>query len=160
MTGYPLDTMLAIRTRRAEAAIKDLAAAERRMREAVEEQAKLEDELARWRRHMEAETARRWASLLGSLTSTLRLEDFRAGLAELDLREAALMGEIEAARQKISERRQEAEAARQELSVLNRAKEKLERHKEAWLALKDAELDRLESLELEEFTRPAPEPAD
>jgi DNA repair exonuclease SbcCD ATPase subunit len=152
--------MVAIRTRRMEAGIKAVSAAEGRLREALDEQRRMEGELESWRRLMAAETERRWAALLGTLTTTEGLEDFRAGLAELGLREAALMGEVEMAKKEVSVKRSEAEAAREELAARSRAKEKLEFHREAWLAAEAAELDRLESLELEEFNRPVPEPAD
>ena len=160
MTGYPLGAMMTVRIRRVEAAVKALSAAEGRLRGALAEKDRLEAELERWRRLMEAEKERRWAALLGSLTTLGGLEDFRSDLAGLGLREAALIAEVEAAEKVAAERRKEVEAARGELSARNRAKEKLERHRETWLAAEAAELDRLEALELEESVRPAPAPED
>jgi hypothetical protein len=148
--------MMSIRARREEAAVKELRAADLRLAEALAFERRALERLEEWRRHIEVESQRRWDALIGAKTSTKGLEEFRAGLAALSAREAELEAELNKAGRDVADRRADVAKAREELLARRRALEKLQRHRETWLAVEAAEVERQEGLEMEEFTRPAP----
>ena len=160
MSLCPLAALLAIRDRVARLAAKELSEARRRLAAAQAEERRLANKLADYRARKEAEKDRRWGRFLGSKTTLEGLDNFKEGLAALDRREADLEMELEEAAQAVRKALTEEENAQQELLARTKAREKLERHREIWLAAEALERERLEALEMEEFTRPATGPAD
>jgi hypothetical protein len=160
LARYPLDTLITVRDRAVQLAAKELRAAKDRLAEAKAIERRAAEALARWRERMEAETERRWASLLGARTTKSGLEAFREGLASLRQREADLAEELERAARAAMECLSEEERASLELSARTKAREKLERHRNVWLEAEALEQERLEGLEMEEFTRPSIEATD
>jgi hypothetical protein len=155
MRKYPLNLLIVARARREEAAAKELKIAEGRLRVALAEEAKAKDDLDAYRKKVQIETERRWANLLGSETKASGLLDFREGLAELDRRIADFEIKLIEAQKVAQDKRLEAEKARLELIARRKAKEKLESHRQTWLEAEAIEDERLEGLEIEEFSRPA-----
>jgi hypothetical protein len=145
--------MIEVRTRREEAAAKEVRAAETRYQEALAAERKAREDLEKYQAFKVAEIDRLWQALLGRETSTKGLDEFKESLAKLDRREADFALKVEEAQAKVKKRLDEVEEARQEFQARRRALEKLQRHKEAYLAVEAAEAERLEGLEMEEFTR-------
>ncbi|MDR2366678.1 MAG: type III secretion protein [Deltaproteobacteria bacterium] len=154
MSPYPLAALISIRELREEGAKKALVAAEERLKEALAQEEKAQNALEKWRQYVIDETERRWGSLLGTKTDTQGLLGFRGGLNDLGLREAEFEARVLEAQKVTQDKREDARKAREELSARRRAKEKLESHREVWQAEEAKETERLEGLELEEYTRP------
>jgi type III secretion protein O len=155
-----LRALLSLRALRVEAADKAVKFAEQALGEALAEAERRETILERWRIVMAEETERRWAALLGTKKTLEQLDDFRAGLGELVRREMALAQDAADAREIVEKRRTELTEAKEARLACLRAKVKMERHRDLWLAEELKEEERLEGLELEEFTRPSATPAE
>ncbi|MDR2385995.1 MAG: type III secretion protein [Deltaproteobacteria bacterium] len=154
MSAYPLAALISIRELREEGAKKALLAAEEALKQALAQEERAQKALDKWRQYVIEETERRWSGLLGRPTDSQGLTGFREGLSDLALREADFVEKVLQAQKVTQEKRDQLVAAREELVARRRAKEKLESHRELWLAEAAKESERQEGLELEEYSRP------
>jgi hypothetical protein len=141
-----------VRTRREETAVKDLRVSRERLNEAQREEERAREALVKYQKFVETETERRWKALLGSNTTSRGLEEFWKGLSDLKYRETEFEAKIFEAVKVVQDRQNDVENCKVELQNRRKAREKLELHQKAWQAQQNAELERLENLEMEEFT--------
>jgi type III secretion protein O len=118
-------------------------------RQQVAEGEKALNDAVRWR---EEEEERRYRAALFTHMSPKALDAFKAGLAALREKEAALREELER-REKTAEDAQESrDLAHTRLLRLRRDTEKINAHRQTWSAGEAREAQRLEDLEMEEFS--------
>jgi type III secretion protein O len=156
---YPLQSLISLRHFREQAAEREVREAETQRRLAVAERDRKGLELEDYRLYRQKETERRWSELLGRTKSLADLDDFRAGLADLAQRELDLEMELEQEEKKVAEKTELLAQAKAALLACVKARDKLESHKDLYLAEANKESQRLEDLEMEEF-RPLMGPAE
>jgi type III secretion protein O len=148
---YPLEGLMAVKAFREERSVKNLGAAETRLKAATAETEKQRRRLEDFLVWCAEEAERRYQAIMGREMSQGELEEFKYGLAALDSQalerhEAAAEAEkLEAAARASL---QEAKAALREAAL---AREKISLHREIWLESAACEEERLQDLELEEF---------
>jgi hypothetical protein len=140
-----------LRIFREQAADKKVKEADIQRQKAIKEHSEKKDELNHYREFRQAETERRWKSLLGENLSIDELHEFRAGLSHLAQRELNLEVELEQKEKIVMDKTALFNTAKAEFLACLKARDKLERHRELYLTELNKEKLRLEDLEMEEF---------
>lgn len=157
--AYPLTMLIGVCKLREDAASSKLRGAEYRLEEAVENEKKLQQALVEYRQWRLEEEDRRYRGIVGLDMNRAEMEDFRADLGLLKVREAEYEKEIIEAGRLITVREKEVEEARKAYMATLQETRKIETHRELWLEDWKKEQNRLEDIEMEEFTK-APDPTE
>ena len=154
MKKYPLQGLLSIREFREEAARTGVQAAERGVRAALDKEAGRRRALEDWQLWLPEEVERRYQGIMGRELTRKALDDFQAGLAELENHRLALLEDLRQAEKETAEASQALNQAREALVQATRSTQKIDPHREQWQAGENREMERAEDLELEEFKTP------
>lgn len=152
MSVYPLAPLARVRQLREDAASSECSARERALiaaRQETVERQRAFDEYLVWRKE---EEERRYLEILGQEMSLKELDEFKAGLAALRDKDAVLLEAVTLARKAEEEAEKARDAAAEALKRARKDKEKISAHKDIWQAQEAKEKERLEDLEMEEFS--------
>jgi type III secretion protein O len=152
LTVYPLAPLARVRKLREDAAGVEYAKAERALLEAREKVKNCELALADYARWRQEEEERRYQARLFTEMSLNDLDAFKADLLALRDRENSLAEELVQAEKAAEDALQVREQAHQGLLRARRESEKIEVHRNIWLAEEAKEAERREDVEMEEFS--------
>ncbi|MBO4312447.1 MAG: YscO family type III secretion system apparatus protein [Desulfovibrionaceae bacterium] len=151
MGSYPLEMLLTVRRHREDAAANNVKRAESSLKAAEQLAETRRSELAQYQAWRSEETERRYEAIMGSRCTLKELDDFRAGLAALDAREAMKAEAAELAARDAEMMRGNLEKARAAARAAQKERAKIQAHKDIWTEGDKKEAERKEDLELEEF---------
>ena len=152
MTVYPLAPLSRVRQLREESAATEYAAREKIVlaaRQETQARRKTLKEYVAWR---EEEEDRRYREILGQELSRKEMDAFKAGVANLQEKENVLTEAVEEALKAEEEAARYRDESAQILKLCRKDTRKIDEHWEIWRVGEARELDRLENLEMEEFT--------
>jgi hypothetical protein len=108
------------------------------------------EEYVKWRQE---EEERRYRAIMNTEMEMKEMDDFKAGLNALRNRDTVLAEEVAAARKAEEDALAARELARENLRRARKDTEKISEHKKIWLVEESREAERLEELEMEEFSK-------
>ena len=149
---YALQPMIRIRQRREDAAGAALVVARTEERAAAKTLEERREELAEYERTKEERRDRVYDAVMGRPCSMDDLDKAREGVARID-EEGVLKADNVVRAEGVLQEKEEASAAAQSalnLAIKNRMK--IEEHRSAWIEEDRKEQERLEDIELEDFT--------
>ena len=149
---YALQPMIRIRQRREDAAGAALVVARTEERAAAKTLEERREELAEYERTKEERRDRVYDAVMGRPCSMDDLDKAREGVARID-EEGVLKADNVVRAEGVRHEKEEASAAAQSalnLAIKNRMK--IEEHRSAWIEEDRKEQERLEDIELEDFT--------
>ena len=149
---YALQPMLRIRTRREDRAATELTAARTAEREAERALEERKEELAEYERTKEERRDRVYDAVMGRPCSMDDLDKAREGVARID-EEGVLKADNVARAEGVLHEKEEASAVAQSaLNLAIKERMKIEEHRQQWVEEDRKEQERLEDIELEDFT--------
>jgi type III secretion protein O len=152
MKGYPLDTLLRVRSLREDNSIRALKAAEAAYAEARLTAAEKEKALAAYRVWRKEEEDRRYLEIMLQHLSLDELDKFHDGLRLLKDGEISREEELEKARAALLEAGAEVEKAKKIFLQARMDTQKILGHRDIWLQEQAKEELRAEDLEMEDFS--------
>ncbi|MDR3205200.1 MAG: type III secretion protein [Deltaproteobacteria bacterium] len=152
MIDYPLEDLLALRVVREEAAQREFVLAERALKQAIEREREKKKALEDYRLLVETEKEARYDAIMGAEMTKDDIEEFRAGLSELDRKVLVIEEDLQKAIEETKDCQKQLENCRQARLAALKAKEKIELHKEIWLEKSKKEAEKVEENEIDEFS--------
>lgn len=152
MTQYPLRPLLRVRNLREDKAVRALEAARRglvRAQNALEEKKNAHRKFMDW---LAQEEDRRYREIMETMMDIDEVDDFKQGLLMLRAREAGFLEDILKAENQVQKAGQVLVQAKADLVAAQKGTMKVEVHRDQWLQGAQKEAERLEELELEDFS--------
>lgn len=156
MSGYPLQSLLTVRTLRETNARNELRKAEHAVTAADENVRQCQNELERYRAWRIEEEERRYDTLMGVATTQKELNEFHGDLATLRMGDTKRELAVHEAIKNLEACRQHVLATRDAIAKARRDVAKVQTLKDIWLEEQRHEAARREDLEMEEFKPTAP----
>lgn len=151
MAVYPLARLVGLREHRRDDARSRQQAAHQAVLQAADEVKKRERELEEYKVWREEEIERRYAAIKEQVLEQQELEEFKAGLAQLNARDAILAEAIAQAEHELDKAKEEEEKTHVALLKCTKALGKLEEHRKQWLHSQAVLEEQQADLELEDF---------
>ena len=155
--GYPLAMLINLRERRYQGALADEKHKKQLLQLAAQELESKKQELSDYLAYREEEIERRYQEILDSVKTQEEIAAFNSGLGLLYEKESVLKAEIAELNQKMQAARRALDKAREQVVVAHKAVQKLESHREIWLAEQRRLLEYKADLEMEDFRVKKPE---
>lgn len=149
---YPLQSLLSVRYFREDAAKNAVRAAERCVAEAQEKLDTARLRLAEYQAWWPQEVDRRYESIMGTEKTLEQLDEFKAGLAALSDGELKFHEAVFEAENEMKQCVTRVEKAREVVAEARKEAAKIEAHREIWNEEAKKEAERVEDLEMEEFS--------
>jgi len=150
--GYPLQSMLVIRTMREDRAASDLTKARLAREESVRVLEEKRETFERWTRTKESRRDRVYAAVMGRAVKREALEQAREAVTRIDEEGVLLEEDEHRAEAVVEQRTKETAAAQTRYIVAGKNREKICMHREAWEEEDRKQAEYLADAELEEFT--------
>lgn len=157
MTAYPLFPLLRLRNLREDRAIHGLEVAKRRLvraRKNVQAARDAHKDFLTW---LEQEEERRYQKVMETLMTLDDVDAFKQGLLGIRGREARYLDEILKAEHKVKGCEKDLVQAKADLLSAQKGTMKINVHRDRWEDAAKKEAERIEELEMEDFTGTGPE---
>lgn len=158
-SSYPLAMLIGVCKLREDAAASAMRAAERRVEEEEENGRRLRKELEDYIAWRIEEENRRYREIIGTETDREEMEKFRAGLSLLKEKDVEYEGRIIESDRRLVELREKLTEAKKAYLAAVQETTKIDAHREMWMEDWTREQNRIEDVEMEEFTG-GPKPGD
>ena len=149
---YALQPMLRIRVRREDRAATELVAARTAEREAERVLEARKEELAEYERTKEERRDRVYDAVMGRPCTMDDLDKAREGVARIDEEGILKADNVSRAEGVLHEKEEASAAAQSALNLAIKNRMKIEEHRQQWVEQDRKEQERLEDIELEDFT--------
>ena len=149
---YLLQPMIRIRQRREDAAGAALVVARTEERAAAKTLEERKEELAEYERTKEERRDRVYDAVMGRPCSMDDLDKAREGVARIDEEGVLKADNVVRAEGVLHEKEEASAAAQSALNLAIKNRMKIEEHRSAWIEEDRKEQERLEDIELEDFT--------
>jgi len=152
MTEYPLHPLLRLRNLREDKAVHALEVARRRQVQAEKELDGAKTAHQRFMDWLAREEERRYREIMETLMDLDEVDDFKQGLLILRAREAQYLEEILKAEQRVETAEKILVQAKADLMTAQKGTMRVEVHRDQWLKGVQKEAERLEEMEIEDFS--------
>ncbi len=149
---YPLAALLTLRVYREENAKANLIKEEKKLRQEIEHLKPLQEEAERYKLSMPELVDAEYNKIMGKSCVLQDFDNVKSQLALID--DGLVIREQKVEQQKIEIARcqESVDKAREAVSFARKEAAKIEKHKEIWTEIQKKEAERIEDLEMEEFS--------
>ena len=151
MAKYPLEALLSLRKHRADDAVLAHAQVVARLKQAAKDHEHALDDLNKFKSWKNKEIERRYQFILNKTLLCKDLENFKAGLAALDVEEMKYHERLDKTQAQLESIKKEEIIAKDLIKKTNQAVLKLEEHRKIFLVQDKINSERLAEVEFEDF---------
>ncbi len=149
---YPLSALLSVRHYREDSAKNDVLIEEKKLKLEKEKFKKLEDEVFRYKEKMPELVEAEYAKIIGKKCKMKDIDITKEEVAKIEQVLVDKEIKLEAQKQVLVASEESLQKAKIALNFARKEASKIEKHKEIWSEIAKKEAERLEDLELEEFS--------
>ncbi len=149
---YPLQSLLNLRLYREDAAKAEVKLQEAILSEAKKDVLRCEEACIEYKNKIPELVEIEYATIIGFQCTLKDIEKVKEKVAIIEQKLVLLEEKLALAKEKVTQCEENVQKAREAVTFARKEAAKIEKHKEIWLEIEKKEAERLEDLEMEEFS--------